>query len=92
MYIGIYTGGGHRVYEYAEGRGGEHPCRFLEDFRGILLVDGYANYNTVCARNGLKRAGCHAHAKRKFVEACPHYPVAGEMVQLYAELFHLEAG
>ena len=33
------------VYFYAPGRGGEHAERFLDGFKGILQVDGYAGYN-----------------------------------------------
>lgn len=90
-YLWIYAAGGHLVYEYTPGRGGEHPCRFLKAFRGTLVVDGYAGYNAVCVQNGLIRAGCHAHARRKFVEAQAHYPKVRELLDLYAKLFHFEA-
>lgn len=60
-------------------------------FRGTLQTDGYADYNAACQGLGLTRAGCHAHARRKFKDAEPHYPKVREYLELYASLFHLEA-
>ncbi|HLP41822.1 MAG TPA: IS66 family transposase [Fibrobacteria bacterium] len=60
-------------------------------FRGTLQTDGYAGYNAACQGLGLTRAGCHAHARRKFKDAEPHYPKVREYLELYASLFHLEA-
>ncbi len=50
-------------------RSGATPKRILEDSAGVLVVDGYAGYNTVTTPEGRTRAGCMAHARRKFVEA-----------------------
>jgi transposase len=103
-YLWVYGGEGHLVYEYTSTRGGEHPLRFLRGpvrvpgsshvetpFRGTLQTDGYAGYNAACQALGLTRAGCHAHARRKFKDAEPHYPKVREYLELYASLFHLEA-
>src|SRR5690606_11974425 len=58
------------AYLYAPGRGSEHPARLLKDFAGILQVDGYAAYNSLCgpARTGrpITLARCWAHVRRRF--------------------------
>ena len=57
------------AFFYAPGRGGRHAKRFLEGFTGILQVDGYAGYNVVAAPGeGVIRAYCWAHARRKLCE------------------------
>jgi transposase len=33
------------LYDYQEGLSGDFPKRFLNDFKGILHVDGYAGYH-----------------------------------------------
>lgn len=90
-YLWVYIGRGHRVYEYTPSRGSDHPCRFLKAFRGTLQADGYQGYNAVRSQNALVRAGCHAHARRKFVEALPKHPKVKELLEMYAELFRIEA-
>ena len=36
---------------------------------GVLQVDGYADYNKVCQKNGITRIGCCDHCRRNRVEA-----------------------
>ena len=43
--------------------------RVLEGTVGKLLVDGYEGYNKITLPGGRERAGCWAHARRKFFEA-----------------------
>jgi transposase len=45
------------------------PSEFLGDWEGTLIIDGYSGYNEVCERNGIRRAGCWAHARRKVKDA-----------------------
>ena len=45
------------------------PRAFLSDWTGVLLIDGYAGYNEVAVENSIERAGCWAHARRKFKDA-----------------------
>lgn len=56
------------IFEYQQTRGGIHPARFLKDFTGFLICDGYDAYNAV---TGTKRCGCWTHTRRYFVEALP---------------------
>src|SRR5204863_30738 len=57
------------LFDYDASRGGAVPKRLLQDYRGILLSDGWEPYATVAQELGLVHAGCLAHARRKFDEA-----------------------
>lgn len=57
------------LFDYDPSRGGAVPRRLLEEFRGVLVTDGYTAYDGVAAALGLTHAGCMAHARRKFEEA-----------------------
>lgn len=39
------------------------------DWAGTLITDGYSGYDEVVRENGIVRAGCWAHARRKFKDA-----------------------
>ena len=56
-----------RCFSYEDSRSGERANRFLKDFNGILISDGYGGYLKV----EVIRAGCWAHMRRKWVEAIP---------------------
>lgn len=57
------------VFSYSPSRSQAVADQLLEGFAGTLQTDGYAGYPAVCAKNGLRHAGCWAHARRKFDEA-----------------------
>lgn len=40
------------IFEYQQTKGGIHPAKFLKDFKGFLICDGYDAYNAV---TGTKR-------------------------------------
>ena len=56
------------IFDYQPTRAGRHPAEFLKGFNGYLICDGYDAYNAVA---GIKRCGCLAHFRRKFVDALP---------------------
>jgi transposase len=56
-------------FEYRMNRSGDFLPKRLRGFRGTLLSDAYSGYNSVDAIDGIKRAGCWAHVRRKFFEA-----------------------
>lgn len=56
------------LFEYQPTRNGDHAVRFLGDYRGYLVCDGYDGYNKL---KEAIRCGCFAHVRRKFVEALP---------------------
>lgn len=57
------------LFHYSPNRSGNTPTQWLDDYKGGLMVDGYEGYQAVCQQNDLKRLGCWAHARRKFIEA-----------------------
>lgn len=54
------------LYDYQQTRGGQHAVTFLDRFKGTLQTDGYAGYNAL--PGAVIRAGCLAHARRRFIE------------------------
>ena len=57
------------VYHNGPGRGSAVVKALLEGFTGYLQVDGYKGYDWVSAPgSGIKRVGCLAHVRRKFVD------------------------
>lgn len=68
-YIWDYGFGDMRVFDFTMGRQRDGPRAFLGDWTGTLLTDGYAGYDEVTRRNGLVRAGCWSHARRKIKDA-----------------------
>jgi transposase len=57
------------AYRYTPGRSGKLPETVLGDSEGVIQVDGYTGYNTVCTPEARTRAGCWAHARRYFWKA-----------------------
>lgn len=57
------------LIEFRTSRGRDGPKRFLGDWSGTLIADGYVGYDEVVRTNGIQRAGCWAHARRKLKEA-----------------------
>ena len=81
----------YNVFAFTESRKRDGPAQFLKDFRGTLLADAYGGYDGIVLEQDLPRAGCWAHARRKFVDnekAAP--PVARAILKLIKGLFDLE--
>ena len=66
---GVYSAKPVILFDYDPSRSGQVPKRLLQDYRGVIMVDGYEGYDGVCRHGEIKRLGCFAHARRKFVEA-----------------------
>ncbi len=82
----------YNVFDFTESRKRDGPAQFLKDFRGTLLADAYGGYDGIVFNQDLPRAGCWAHARRKFVEAEPAGPeIARTILRLIKGLFDLEA-
>lgn len=79
------------VYDFADGRSGEHARRFLEGWSGKLVCDDYSGYKALFA-NGVTEAGCLAHARRKFHELWVNHKseVAGEALSFFGALYDIE--
>ena len=63
------------LYEYQKTRNASHPRKFLKDYNGICVTDGYQVYHTLeKEKEDLKIAGCWVHGRRKFEEALEVIP------------------
>src|SRR5580704_2579173 len=78
----------YNVFDFTLRRTRDGPQEFLNNFTGVLLADAYGGYNGVVAGNGLTRAGCWSHARRKVIEAESTAPeIAREVVAVLRGLF-----
>lgn len=72
-YLWVQRGGppGRQVtlFSYDPSRAQRVADELLDGYQGYLQTDGYAGYEPVCTKNGLRQVGCFAHARRKFDEA-----------------------
>lgn len=84
------------IFFYSRDRGGEHPCRHLADYAGILQADAYAGFNDLYAigrkPGPVREAACWAHGRRKlFVLAeLGRAPLAVEAVRRIDAIFAIE--
>ena len=56
------------IFDYHPTRKSENAVRFLGEFEGFLVCDGYAAYN---ALQNTRRCGCLTHVRRYWVNALP---------------------
>jgi transposase len=54
------------IYQYHPTRAGDVANVFLRDFSGTVQTDGYAGYDFLDLREGIRHIGCWAHVRRKF--------------------------
>jgi hypothetical protein len=81
----------YNVFDFTLNRGRDGPQQFLKNYTEVLLADAYGGYNGVVAGNAITRAGCWAHARRKFIEAEKTAPeIARQAVALLRALFAVE--
>jgi transposase len=84
------------IFFYSRDRGGEHPCRHLAGYTGILQADAYAGFNELyhpARKPGpIAEAACWAHGRRKlFVLAdVEKAPLAIEAVRRIDAIFDIE--
>ncbi len=84
---------GHTLvaYRYSPSRSGQTPVEVLGDSTGVLQVDGYTGYNQVTTPDKRTRAGCWAHARRKFFDALESKPdEANHAIDLIRQLYEHE--
>lgn len=79
------------VYDFTEGRSGEHARQFLGDWKGNLVCDDYGGYKASFAQ-GVTEVGCMAHARRKFFDlhANNKSPLAQQALGYFGALYELE--
>ena len=81
----------YNVFDFTLSRGRDGPKQFLKDYQEVLLADAYGGYNGVVAGNQITRAGCWAHARRKFIDAEKVAPeIARAAVELLRALYAVE--
>lgn len=67
------------------------PKKMLGKWGGTLIIDGYTGYDEVSRENGIRRAGCWAHARRGFKQAVDLKIQDAESVLVHIQrLFWLE--
>ena len=90
----VYVGDEHNPYnlfDFTLSRSRDGPARFLSNYKQTLLADAYGGYDGVVVTGGITRAGCWAHARRKFVDAEKSHPaIALEAVGLIKRLYAIE--
>ena len=81
----------YNVFDFTLSRSRDGPKYFLKDYSQVLLADGYGGYNGVVAGNGIVRAGCWAHLRRKIIDAEKAAPeIARETIDLVRALYAVE--
>jgi hypothetical protein len=81
----------YNVFDFTLSRSRDGPKYFLKDYNQVLLADGYGGYNGVVAGNGIVRAGCWAHLRRKIIDAEKAAPeIAREAIELVRTLYAVE--
>jgi len=90
----VYIGDEHNPYnlfDFTLGRGRNGPATFLTGYKQTLLADAYGGYDGVVVGNDITRAGCMAHARRKFVDAEKTNPaIAAQAVGIIRQLYAIE--
>jgi transposase len=79
-------------YRILPGKSADEERQVLGDYRGTVVVDGYAVYEVLArAGPGFALAHCWAHTKRKFEANATDWPTAcGEIDQLIRDLYAVE--
>jgi len=73
IYIG-YVANPYNVFDFTLSRSRDGPVKFLRDYKQTLIADAYGGYDGVAVSKDITRAGCWAHARRKFVDAEKSHP------------------
>ena len=81
-----------RYFRYEESRKGACAEKVLGGYTGVVISDGYSGYNIL---SKAIRAGCWAHARRKWVEAMPEgatkeNALAAKGLEYCSRLFEVE--
>ena len=90
----VYVGDAYHpynVFDFTLSRSRDGPVKFLGQYKQTLLADAYGGYDGVVVGNDITRAGCWAHARRKFIDAEKTQPaIAAEAVGMIKRLYVIE--
>jgi transposase len=89
-YLWTFVASNLVLYRFAVDRSGDTPEAVLGDSKGILVVDAYSGYNAVTKPERRERAGCLAHARRKFFDASFLAPDAVVALDLIRDIYIVE--
>ena len=81
------------VFDFAEGRGGQHAKAFLDGWGGTLMCDDYQGYKELIKDNQITEAACMAHARRKFFDlfAANKSHIAQDALEQFRAIYKKEA-
>jgi len=79
------------VYDFTPSRSGEHPRKFLGDWKGQLVCDDFSGYKA-CFSKGITEVGCMAHARRYFVDlhVANKSQFAADAIEWFRQLYAVE--
>jgi transposase len=81
----------YNIFDFTLSRSRDGPATFLAGYKQTLLADAYGGYDGVVVGNDITRAGCWAHARRKFVDAEKTHPaIAAEAVGIIRQFYAVE--
>jgi transposase len=81
----------YNIFQFTISRSRDGPAKFLAGYRQTVLADAYGGYDGVVVGNHITRAGCWAHARRKFVDAEKSHPqIAAEAIGWIKRLYAVE--
>ena len=85
-----FVSGNFIGYRFSASRSGATPSEVLGGTKGTLVVDAYTGYNAVTGVDGRTRAGCLAHARRKFFDALGPHPDAQIALDAVRDVYRVE--
>jgi len=89
-YLWTFVAGDLIGYRFSMTRSGQTPKAVLGGTTGTLVVDMYTGYNAITGVDGRERAGCLAHARRKFFKALASAQDAQIALDFIREIYVLE--
>ena len=89
-YLWTFVAGNFIGYRFSSSRSGTTPSEVLGGTKGKLVVDAYTGYNAVTGVDGRERAGCLAHARRKFFDALGGAPDAQLALDIIRDVYRVE--
>jgi transposase len=88
-FIWAFVGRTMTGYRFDLTRGADVPVDVLGDSKGVIVCDDYRGYDRLAKKGARLRAGCLAHARRKFFEA-GDVPEALEALELINGIYRVE--
>ena len=80
-------------FEYSPDRKETHPLKRLADYRGVIQTDAYSGFIKAARSEHIERAGCWAHARRKFYDVHQQAPddITRHVLEQLQRLYAVEA-